>query len=170
MTGSWYAVYTKPQCEEAVSLMLRNAGLEVLSPRIRIKKYNRGKYEHVVESLFKSYIFACFDNDTHHHMIRYTRGVKYIVGKEHPIVVPQEIIDVLREQMEGDIITPKAENLAKGDRVVIREGPFASFYGIFQHSVPGRDRVVILLEALNSRLEVEDVSVKKVSERCSTCY
>jgi hypothetical protein len=44
---------------------------------------------------------------------------------------------------------------------VIREGPFASFYGIFQHPVPGRDRVVILLEALNSRLEVEDVSVRK---------
>lgn len=158
---NWYAIYTKPQCEDSVSLMLRNAGLEVLSPRIRIKKYNRGKYDQVIEPLFKSYIFACFDSDSHHHMIRYTRGVKYIVGKDHPIVVPQEIIDILREQMEGDIITPKPENLSKGDRVVIREGPFASFYGIFQHPLPGRDRVVVLLEALNSRLEVEDVSIRK---------
>jgi len=158
---NWYAIYTKSLCEESVSLMLRNAGLEVLSPKIRIKKYNRGKYEHVIESLFKSYIFACFDSYTHHHMIRYTRGVKYIVGKEHPIVVPQVIIDAMQQEMEGDIITPKLENLSKGDRVVISEGPFASFYGIFQHPVPGRDRVVILLEALNSRLEVEDVSVGK---------
>jgi len=161
---NWYVIYTKPQCEESVSLMLRNAGLEVLSPMIRIKKYIRGKYEYVIESLFKSYIFACFDSDTHQHMIRYTRGVKYIVGKDHPIVVPQEIIDAMHEQMEGDIITPRMENLLKGDRVVIREGPFASFYGIFQHPLPGRDRVVILLEALNSRLEVEDVSVRKADE------
>lgn len=158
---NWYAIYTKPQCEDSVCLMLRNAGLEVLNPKIRIKKYNRGRYEHVVEALFKSYIFAWFDNDTHNHMIRYTRGVKYIVGKDHPIIVPQEIIEALREQMEDDIVTPKPENLSKGDRVVIREGPFASFYGIFQHPVPGRDRVVILLEALNSRLEVEDVSIRK---------
>jgi len=161
---NWYAIYTKPQCEDSVSLMLRNAGIEVLNPKIRIKKYIRGKYEQVVESLFKSYIFACFFSDTHQHMIRYTRGVKYIVGKDLPIVVPQEIIDALRELMEGDIITPKPENLSKGDRVVIREGPFASFYGIFQHPVPGRDRVVILLEALNSRLEVEDVSVRKADK------
>lgn len=158
---NWYAIYTKSQSEESVSLMLRKAGLEVLSPKIRIKKYTRGKYEQVIEPLFKSYIFACFDSDTHHHMIRYTRGVKYIVGKDHPIVVPQEIVDTMRHEMEGDIITPKLENLSKGDRVVIREGPFASFYGIFQHPVPGRDRVVILLEALNSRLEVEDVSIRK---------
>jgi transcriptional antiterminator RfaH len=159
---NWYAIYTKPKCEESVSLMLRNAGIEALSPRISIKKYFRGNYKDVIEPLFKSYLFAHFDNDTHHHMIRYTRGVKYIVGKDHPIIVPQEIIDVMREQMEGDIITPKPENLSKGDRVVIREGPFVSFYGIFQHPVPGRERVVILLEALNSRLEVEDVSIRKV--------
>ncbi|MBI5848230.1 MAG: hypothetical protein HZB31_09840 [Nitrospirae bacterium] len=158
---NWYAIYTKPQCEESVSLMLRNAGLQVLSPKIRIRKYRQGRYEQVIEALFKNYIFACFDSDTHHHMIRYTRGVKYIVGKDHPIVVPKEIIDAMQQQMEDDIITPALESLIKGDRVVIREGPFASFYGIFQHPVPGRDRVVILLEALNSRLEVEEVSLRK---------
>jgi transcription elongation factor/antiterminator RfaH len=158
---NWYAIYTKPQSEESVSHMLRNAGLEVLSPKTRIKKFSRGKYEYVIEPLFRSYIFANFDSNTHHHMIRYTRGVKYIVGKNHPIVVPQEIITAMQEQMEDEIITPKQENLSRGDRVVVSEGPFASFYGIFQHPVPGRDRVVILLEALNSRLEVEDVSVRK---------
>lgn len=159
---NWYAIYTKPQAEESVSLMLRNAGLEVLNPRIRIKKYKRGRYEYVIEPLFKNYIFAFIDADTHHHMIRYTRGVKYIVGKDHPVAVPAEIIDAMRQHMEGDIITPKMEDLLKGDRVVVREGPFADFYGIFQHPVPGRYRVVILLEALNSRLEVEDISVRKV--------
>ncbi len=159
---NWYAIYTKPQCEESVSLMLRNSGIEVLSPRIRIKKYVRGRFEYVIEPLFKSYIFACIESDAHHHMIRYTRGVRYIVSKDHPVIVPQEIVDTIRDQMEDGVITPKPEHLSKGDRVVVREGPFARLYGIFQHPVPGRDRVVILLEALNSRLEVEDISVRKV--------
>jgi transcription antitermination factor NusG len=62
---------------------------------------------------------------------------------------------------EDSIITPAPERLSKGDRVLIKEGPFADFYGIFEREVPGKDRIVILLEALGSRLEIEDVSVRK---------
>jgi transcriptional antiterminator RfaH len=159
---NWYAIYTKPKCEESAARHLQNAGIEVLSPKIRIKKYLRGKYVPVVESLFKNYLFALFDNNTHNQMIRFTRGVKYIVGKENPMVVPVEIIRAISEHMgEDSIITPAADPLSKGDRVLIKEGPFANFYGIFQREVPGKDRIVILLEALGSRLEIEDVSVRK---------
>lgn len=159
---NWYAIYTKPTCEESTSLHLRNAGIEVLNPKIRTKKFLRGKYLRVVEPLFKNYIFAMFDNNTHNQMIRFTRGVKYIVGKDNPIVVPVEIIQAINTHMgEDSIITPVLDPLSRGDRVLIKEGPFANFYGIFEREVPGRDRIVILLEALGSRLEIEDVSVRK---------
>ena len=159
---NWYAIYIKPSCEDATALHLRNAGIEVLNPKIRIKKYLRGKYLTVIEPLFKNYLFACFDNERHNQMIRFTRGVKYIVGKENPVVVPVEIIRAISEHMgEDSIITPVPEPLSKGDRVMIKEGPFANFYGIFEREIPGRDRIVILIEALGSRLEIEDVSVRK---------
>jgi transcriptional antiterminator RfaH len=159
---TWYAIYTKPRSEESTAARLRNAGIEILNPKIRVRKYLKGKYSYVIESLFKSYIFACFDNARFNHMIRYTRGVKYIVGKENPISVPQEIIDAIQERMDDkSIITPKPESLSKGDRVVVQEGPFATFFGIFEREVPGKDRVIILLEALGSRLEIEDLSVRK---------
>lgn len=142
--------------------MISNAGIETLNPRIRIRKYLRKKYTDVVEQLFPSYVFACFDSEKHLHMIKYTRGVRYIVGKSIPIAVPPEIIETIREQMQDGIVTPMPENLEHGDRVLINEGPFKDFYGIFQRNVPGRERVMILLEALHSRLEIESRSVRKI--------
>ena len=159
---NWYAIYTKPKCEDSTTRHLRNAGIPVINPKIKIKKYLRSKYVQVIEPLFKNYIFAFFENEKHNQMIRFTRGVKYIVGKENPVVVPDEIIQALNEFMgEDNIIIPRAERLSKGDRVLIKEGPFANFYGIFEREISGKDRIVILLEALGSRLEIEDVSVRK---------
>jgi transcriptional antiterminator RfaH len=158
---NWYAIYVKPKCEDSTALQLRNAGIEVLSPKMRIKKYVRGKYLAVIEPLFPGYLFACFDPERHGHMIKYTRGVKFIIGKQNPLVVPQEIIQTLRERMIDEIITPVPEELKTGDRILIKEGPFANFYGIFERAIPGRERAMILLETLHCKLEIENISIRK---------
>lgn len=158
---NWYVIYTKPKCEDSTALQLGNAGIKTLNPKIRTKKYIRGKYMSVIEPLFPSYIFACFDSEKQGHMIKYTRGVKFIVGKQNPLTVPQEIIEAIQERMQGDIVTPAPENLKKGDRVIIKEGPFVNFYGIFERNIPGRERAMILLEALHSKVEIESLSIRK---------
>lgn len=159
---NWYALYTKPKAEGAVVQLLNNAGIETLNPKIIVKKYIRKKYIEATEQLFPCYLFAFFDEDKHGHMIRYTRGVKYIVGKENPLTVPLQIIDLIRERMVGDIVTPLPEKFDTGERVLIKEGPFKDFYGIFERHVPGKQRAMILLEALYFRLEVESRSIGKV--------
>jgi transcriptional antiterminator RfaH len=151
----WYAIYTKPKCEESTALLLDRAGIDTLSPKIRIRKYLRKKYTEVIEQLFPSYIFANFDCEKQTHMIKYTRGVRYIVGKEHPIVVPAEIISAIRERLNEGIVT------LVGDRVVIREGPFKDFYGIFERNLPGRQRAMILLDALHCKVDIESTSIRK---------
>jgi transcriptional antiterminator RfaH len=158
---NWYAIYTKPTYEDSTALLLRNAGIQTLTPKIMIKRYYRGKYTSIVEPLFPSYIFACFDPESHAHMIRYTRGVRYIVGKQNPLAVPQVIIDILFKTMEGDMVKPVREELEKGDRVLVKEGPFANFCGIFERDLPGRQRSMILLEALHWKLEIENESIRK---------
>ena len=158
---NWYAIYTKPKCEDSTALQLRNAGIETISPKISTKKYIRGKYIAVIEPLFPSYIFACFDSEKQGHMINYTRGVKFIVGKQNPLAVPREIIEAIQERMQGNIVTPAPEKLEKGDRVMIKEGPFVSFYGIFERDIPGKERAMILLEALHSKVEIESLSIQK---------
>ncbi|MGD1075174.1 MAG: transcription termination/antitermination NusG family protein [Thermodesulfovibrionales bacterium] len=159
---NWFAIYTKPKAEDAVARLLNNAGIETLNPKIMVRKYIRKKYIETVEQFFPCYIFALCDEEKHSHMIRYTRGVKYIVGRENPLQVPPHIIDIIRERMEGGIVRPLPEKFDSGERVLIKEGPFKDFYGVFQRQIPGKQRAMILLEALQFRLEVESRSISKV--------
>ncbi len=158
---NWYAVYTKPRAEDATALLLKNAGLDTLNAKLKVTKYFRGKYVPVVEPLFPCYIFSFFDIDKHTHMIKYTRGVKYIVGKETPLPVFPEMIDAIRDRMEGEIVRPFPATFKKGERVLIKEGPFKDFYGIFERNIPGKERVMILLDALHCKLDIETFSVNK---------
>ena len=157
----WYAIYTKPRYEDSIALQLKNAGIEILSPKIKIKKYVRGKYSDVIEPLFPGYLFARFDCERHGHMIKYTRGVKYIVGNQNPLVVPMEIIGTIQERMQDDIVTPAPEKFENGERVLVKEGPFENFYGIFKRDIQGKERAMILLEALHCKLEIKSISLRK---------
>jgi len=158
---NWFVIFTKPKAEDSTAQLLNNAGIETINPKIKIKKYVRKKYTEVVEQLFPCYIFAFFDRDEHSHMIRFTRGVRYIVGKDKPLLVHPAIIEAIRERMEGDIINPEPEKFEKGERVLINEGPFKDFYGVFERDVSGRERAMILLEALHTKLEIESRSLRK---------
>ncbi|MEW6107716.1 MAG: transcription termination/antitermination NusG family protein [Nitrospirota bacterium] len=158
---NWYAIYTKPKCEDSTAHLLNNAGIKTLNPKIKIIKHIRRKYTDVIEPLFPSYIFAFFDVEEQFRTIKYTRGVKYIVGKNHPLIVHHDIIDAIVKRMEGDIVIPTPQNLKKGDRVLINEGPFKNFYGIFERRIPGKRRAMILLETIFCKLDIEDRSIKK---------
>ncbi len=159
----WHAIYTKPRKEDAVAHRLQGIGIEILNPKLKTKKYKRNKLVEVIEQLFPCYLFACFDKEKYAHLITYTRGVRYIVGKKNPIVVYDEIIDTIREGMEeGDIIVIKPGRFEKGDRVFIREGPFKDFYGIFEREIKGNERVMILLEAIHYKIELDKHFLTKI--------
>jgi transcriptional antiterminator RfaH len=158
---TWFAIYTKPGSEDLVAQRMNDAGIETLAPKIIAIKYRRRKYTRVIEHLFPCYIFACFEHLTHGHMVKYTRGVKFIVGKENPLEVNPEIIDALRTRMKGEIIEPEEEVIQKGEKVLIKEGPFKDFQGVFERGIPGKARVMILIEAIHGRLEIDRRAVKK---------
>jgi hypothetical protein len=85
---NWYVLHVKHNLEDTTALQLRNASIEVLN---RIKKYIRGKYLRVIEPLSPGYLFALFDAEVYGQMIKYARGVKFIVDKQSPLVVPEEL-------------------------------------------------------------------------------
>ncbi len=160
-SARWYAIYTKPKCEDSAARLLNNAGIETLSPKIRVVKRMRGKYVDIIEQLFPCYFFARFDRQQHCHMVQYTRGVKYVVGRENPLSVHPEIIRVIQERMQGEVVIPVPEDIRKGDRILIKEGPLKDFYGIFQRDLPGKARAMILLDALHCTLQIDQRSIKK---------
>lgn len=153
----WYALYTKPKKEDSVSNLLKNANIEVLNPKLKTIKFKKDKLVEVVEPLFPCYLFANFDKNTQSHLITYTRGVRYIVGKDNPKEINEEIINIIKNNLESDnIVVVKPHKFKKGDRVYIREGPLKNFYGIFEREIKSSDRVLILLEAINYKVEIDN--------------
>jgi transcriptional antiterminator RfaH len=144
---------------------LNQAGIETLNPKMRTRKFWRGRYSELVEQLFPCYIFAFFDAESQTHLVGYTRGVRYVVGKESPLSVPTEIIAAITERMEDGFVTPVGEHFTKGERVRITEGPLKDFYGVFERNVTGRKRAMILLETLHCRLEVETQALRKTEQK-----
>jgi transcription antitermination factor NusG len=155
---SWYCIYTKANYEDP--LCRRFAGfsdIEVLNPKLKRKKYVRGKLQEVVEEFFPCYIFARFELPRYYHMIRYTRGVKRIVGDSvgKPSTVDTALIDVMKSNSNDGYIYIEPSRFQEGDEVMIKGGPFDGFLGLFVKEVTPRDRVLILLNSLNYAAEIE---------------
>ncbi|GAB4489451.1 MAG: transcription/translation regulatory transformer protein RfaH [Thermodesulfovibrionales bacterium] len=161
MTG-WYALYVKPGHEGSVASLLSRAGFEVLDPKIRLRKPLKGKYRDVVEPLFPCYIFARFDAEEHLRTMKFTRGVRYVVGKDVPKKVPEELVAAIAGRLENGIMVPRQEVFSAGDRVVIRDGPFANLIGVFERRISGKERAMVLLDVLNCRIDIDAVALRKM--------
>jgi transcriptional antiterminator RfaH len=161
--NKWYAIYTKPRYEEHVTERLMMAGIECINPKLKHMKYLRGRYIRTIEPLFPCYIFCHFNPTYHYHMIKYTRGVKYIVGKENPIEIPEEVINGIIERLKGGVLEISSRQFRKGEEVVIKDGPFKDFFGIFDRYIKGSERVLLLLKAIHGRLEVDSWMVQPVN-------
>jgi len=160
---NWYAVYTKPKQEDAVAARLQARAIEVLNPKSKLKKFRGGRLTEVVEPFFPCYVFAQFDCNTCFRLVKYTRGVRYVVGKNNPITVPDAIITTIQEHMQEDnVVFVRPDFLEKGDHVKVKEGAFKDFCGIFERATKGFERVVILLDAMCCRLEISASSLVRI--------
>jgi transcriptional antiterminator RfaH len=158
---NWYALYTKPRKEDAVAIRLQDARIEVLTPKLKSKRYKGNKLIETVEALFPCYLLAKFDKDKCFHLISYTRGVRYIVGKNNPIIVHEEIVNAIKERMKEGNIVINTQNFERGERVHISNGLFKDFYGIFERETRGVERVIIFLNTINYRVELDRWLLRK---------
>lgn len=153
--SDWFLAYTKPKCEDSVSYKLETAGFEVLNPKIKERKYYRRKLSDIVSPLFPCYLFVKFDKLRDYHLIRYTRGLKWLLGNEAgPSEVPQQIIDSIAVRLEGGIITVRPA-FSPGDIVYMKGGAFEGIEAVFEREMNGIERVSILLKAINIRVVVD---------------
>ncbi len=163
---NWFAIYTKARKEDLVSYKLREAGIETYVPKLRITKYVKKRYCEVIEPLFPCYLFAKFEPITHLWMIRYTRGVRKVVGDKEgrPWPVGKEIIDFIRSNEKDGYIRMGSDDAKEGDTVEIIEGPLKGLKGIFKQRLSGKERVVILLSAIEyqAKVVIDRMSIRKI--------
>jgi len=163
---AWYAVRTKPSQEDRVYSRLTEVGLEAFLPRIRVRRKHRGVGAIRVEPLFPGYLFISISLtprvwDT----VRWTRGVRTIVGCDGvPSPIPEETIALIKERLGADGVMQSNASYAPGDRVRIREGPFAGLVGVLERPLSRAGRVRVLLQILRgAAIELEDVDLELAS-------
>ena len=154
----WYVVSTKPRNEERAASNLVSGGIEVLAPKLKIRKFREGKFVQVIEPMFPGYIFVRFHPVEEFRMVKYARGVKTIVHFGGRIVPLQdEMIDFIRARLDNGVASVKKSKIQKGEKVLIKDGPFKGLSGIFESELEGKERVAILLDGVNycAKMEID---------------
>lgn len=163
--AKWYAIRTRPKEEDRAEINLRAWQVQTFAPKLRELRTSGYGGQYVSKHLFSSYIFAHFNADKQLHNINYTRGVQNVVSCDgRPVSIDDNVIILLKTKMDGDGFMRKDQELEPGDRVRINSGPFKSLVGIFKRRTKDKDRVRILLDAMNyqSHLLVDRKIVEKV--------
>ena len=158
MIKRWYVVNTKPRNEERAATNLTNGGIEVLAPRIKLRKYKDGKFIYVVEPMFPCYIFVRFHPVDDFRMVKYARGVKTIVHFGEQIVpLPDGMIEFIKSRLDNGVASVDKPKISKGEKILIKDGPFRGFSGIFESELDGKERVAILLDGINycAKMEID---------------
>ena len=162
--AAWYCVRTQPKHEHIASAGLsRQLGLEVFHPRLRMERATRRGVVRVIEPVFPCYVFARCSLEEHLNQIRYVNGVSNVVhfGFRIP-VVPDSIIDELRQCFEAEEPLWVQDRLYPGAEVTVAEGALLGFRGIVVRLLPARQRVQVLLDFLG-RTTVAEVDRKSLS-------
>lgn len=166
MAESWYVLRSKPQKESVLSRYARSTGNEVFYPTIPVKRVNPRARK--VRPFFPGYMFVRTDltarGESSFQWMPYSQGLVEFGGE--PARVADQVIRTIQKRVAG--IWDKggliSDGLKKGDRVVVREGVFEGYKGIFDARLPGSERVRILLEMLSHRLVEVDVDAALIDK------
>jgi transcription elongation factor/antiterminator RfaH len=154
----WYVVTTKPRNEDRAANNLQHGSIEVLAPKLRLRKFREGQFVSVIEPMFPGYIFVKFHPVDEFRLVKYTRGIKSIVSFGGCIVpIQDELIEFIRSKLEAGIVTVEQRKFQEGERIFIKDGPFKNLSGIFEKELDGKERVTILLDGINycARMEID---------------
>jgi transcriptional antiterminator RfaH len=164
---SWYCIHIKPTKEDTVCHLLKELPeVELFSPKIQRRKYLRSKPRMVVEALFPGYVFVKINAPRYSQTIRYTRGVRRMVGDHtgQPWTVDDTIIDFIRSRICQGFEDPDAPEFCAGESIRITDGPMAGLEGIFLGCMNATERVIVLLNTIENqaRVQIEKRMISKI--------
>lgn len=155
----WFVLNTKPKKEFQVEKLFTEGGFRVYIPKYLQESRSR--------PFFPGYGFVHFNYPDDYRLVKYTRGVKRIVGNEAgPIPIEDSVIQQIKNrEIEGHIEFNKyGEEPEIGDEIVVMEGPLRGLKGVFRRELTDGERVLILLNYISyqGQLIIEKKKLKKV--------
>ena len=150
---NWYVVYTKPKWEKKVAERLNEIGITTYCPLIIKESQWSDRKKIITVPLFNSYIFVQIAEKERNKIFEVTGAVRYLFWLGRPAVVR----DFEIEYIKSWLAIPKqfevaVEQLKKGDKIVLEEGPFINQSAIIQEVK--QNHYILILESLGCVLKV----------------
>jgi len=156
MAYHWYALRSKPRKEEVVWRQVRDQGIEIFYPRLRVHTVNPRARK--LRPYFPGYMFVRVDIEviglSTFQWLPHACGLILFGGE--PALVPDNLIVAIKRRVDeiaaagGEVF----DGLKSGDVVMINYGPFEGYEAIFDARLPGSERVRVLLQLLNNQRRV----------------
>lgn len=156
MTFQWYALRSKPLKEDLVWKQLISREIECFYPRMRVHPVNPRARK--IKPYFPGYLFIHVDLDdvgiSPLKWMPHTLGL--VSFGDEPASVPDHLIKALKKKVKeineagGEVF----KGLKQGEKIRIHSGPFSGYEAIFDHRLPGKERVRVLLQFLGEPRKV----------------
>ena len=167
MAHKWYIIHTYSGFEHKVKNSIleraKSMGLEhlisdVLVPTETVEEMIKGERKLSARKFYPGYVMVRMElTDESWHLVKDTPKVTGFVGsKTEPVSIPEAEADKIIAQMQEGILKPKPKiKFEPGDKVQVREGPFANFTGVVDEVRPDRGRVKVMISVFGRPTPVE---------------
>jgi transcription antitermination factor NusG len=163
----WHVIRSKPNKEDSLARYLTLQGHPLFYPQFPANPVNPRARK--VKPYFPGYMFLRADlaqvGESAFQYVPFSAGLVRLGGE--PAVVHETVIGRLQDRMAEiwEIGTLPGPDFVPGERVMMVEGAFEGYEGIFDASLSGTNRVRILLKMLSDRfmpVEVDRALVAKM--------
>lgn len=164
MNLQWYVLRSKPNKEMTLWRELCARGYECFYPQLHVSPVNPRSRK--VRPYFPGYLFLYADLEqagaSKIQWMPFSNG--FVSFGEVLATVPESLIHAIQRHVD-EINAAGREQVAgfkQGEGVVIQGGPFDGYEAIFDASLPGRDRVRVLLKLLQVRQVHAELSAAQI--------
>lgn len=164
--GEWYVVHTYSGYENKIkvdltkrveSMNMQDKIFDILIPEEQEVEFKGGKRKVVNKRVFPGYVIVnmIMDDDSWY-VVRHTPGVTGFVGSgTKPIPLQPEEVKKILKQMGLMESKPKIIDVAVGENIRVKTGPFANFEGIVKELLPDRGKVRVNISMFGRETPVE---------------
>ena len=161
---NWYILKTKPNAHTTACEHLKRQGFDVFLPLIIKTTKKSGKFLDAKVPLFPGYMFVGTSIDPiPWKSINGTRGVSTVVSLDGGFrPVDTHIVENLQYRCDQNGVVQGLNDIASGDRIKIKRGPFAEFICKVDQ-IKDNQRAWILINLLQQQTKAE-VSLNDISK------
>ncbi len=154
-TERWYVLYIKSRHEKFVEDLLLKKGVAAFTPKVTLRRKWSDRVKKVQEPIFKGYCFAKFPLKDKRDIISNVGVMDIIHFNEQYVPVEDSVVESLKLVVDKELTLDPCPYMNKGDRVVIRKGPFKGFEGYVIHKKNKNTTLVISVDAIAASLKCE---------------